>query len=301
MRITIYLCLLASPLLALLGCQLRRYLPPPSAAKTMTTLACAAATATVWGLILLASAGLSRTGEAVSLLGVNPGAVNTADPVPRWFGATAVLLLAIALARAVRFLWVRHAVARLAGRVGDPASPGQLVVFTATAPHAFAIPGHRGTPGRIAVSTAMLRALDAEERRAMLAHERAHLRHRHHLYQAAACLAAALNPLLRPLRTEIDFQLERWADETAAETTGRRVTARSLARAALATLHPTTPDATLGFTRHAVPDRVRALQQAPVPARPAAVVPVALMATGLAAMLGDATLAFVHILDALHP
>jgi Zn-dependent protease with chaperone function len=254
-RISIYLCLLGSPLL---GRQLRHHLPPAAAVKTMTALALGAATATVWGLVLLAGARLGRTGEAVILLDTNPVQVDTTDPVPRWFGAAAILLLAVAAARTARVLWVRHTVTRLGARVGGPAPPGQLVVFTAIEPHAYAIPGRRGMPGRIAVSTAMLRALDAGERRALFAHEQAHPRHRHHRYQAAASIAGALNPLLGGLRAEIDFQIERWADEAAADSTGRTVTARSLARAALATLHPSAPLPRLGFTRHAVPGRVRA-------------------------------------------
>jgi hypothetical protein len=136
-RISIYLCLLGSPLLALLGCQLRHHLPPAAAVKTMTALALGAATATVWGLVLLAGAGLGRTGEAAMLLDTNPVAADTTDPVPRWFGAAAVLLLAVAAARTARVLWVRHTVTRLGARVGGPAPPGPPVVFTAIEPHAY--------------------------------------------------------------------------------------------------------------------------------------------------------------------
>ncbi|WP_281261931.1 M48 family metalloprotease [Streptomyces rishiriensis] len=46
-------------------------------------------------------------------------------------------------------------------------------------PMAFASPG---SPGRIVVSWAMLRCLTDREREALLAHERAHLRCRHHLF-----------------------------------------------------------------------------------------------------------------------
>jgi len=69
----------------------------------------------------------------------------------------------------------------------------------------------------------------------LLAHEGAHLRHHHHLYTQLARLAAAANPLLRPLARVIAEGTERWADEVAAAEVGsRRLAARGLARAALA-------------------------------------------------------------------
>jgi len=46
----------------------------------------------------------------------------------------------------------------------------------------------------------MLRTLSADERRALLAHEAAHLTYRHHVYTQLTDVAAAANPLLRPLR-----------------------------------------------------------------------------------------------------
>jgi hypothetical protein len=81
----------------------------------------------------------------------------------------------------------------------------------------------------------MLAALSSAERQALLAHERAHLRSGHHWFIAAAQLAAAANPLLRPLARAVAFTVERWADEDAARVCGdRRLVARTIARAALA-------------------------------------------------------------------
>ncbi len=81
----------------------------------------------------------------------------------------------------------------------------------------------------------MLRALPGPEREALLAHERAHLRHQHHLFLLALRLAASACPLLRPLAGEGAFTVERWADEHAAAVVGdRALVARALARAALA-------------------------------------------------------------------
>ena len=92
-----------------------------------------------------------------------------------------------------------------------------------------------GVPGRVVVSTAMLRALLPDERAVLLAHESAHLRFGHHAYVALADLAAAANPSLRPVAQAVRDGVERWADEVAASELGdRRLAARALARAGLA-------------------------------------------------------------------
>jgi beta-lactamase regulating signal transducer with metallopeptidase domain len=72
-------------------------------------------------------------------------------------------------------------------------------------------------PGRIVISSGLLRDLDAGQRRAVLAHERAHLAHRHHLHHTIAHLAAAANPLLYRLPAAVALSTERWADEAAAK------------------------------------------------------------------------------------
>jgi hypothetical protein len=69
----------------------------------------------------------------------------------------------------------------------------------------------------------------------LLAHERAHASAFHYLFTTAARLAAAANPLLRPVAAAVGYTVERWADERAAAATGdRQLTARAIARAALA-------------------------------------------------------------------
>lgn len=80
----------------------------------------------------------------------------------------------------------------------------------------------------------MLRSLDEDERRALFAHERAHLSCRHHCSLLVVSLAGCVNPLL--LRSAVAFATERWADEGAARVVGdRRLTARAVGRAALVT------------------------------------------------------------------
>ncbi len=86
------------------------------------------------------------------------------------------------------------------------------------------------------ITQGMVDALDGAERQVLLAHEHAHASGAHYLFTAAARLAAAANPLLRPVAAAVGYAVERWADERAAAQVGDRVlTARAIARAALAT------------------------------------------------------------------
>jgi Zn-dependent protease with chaperone function len=161
-------------------------------------------------------------------------ALAAGEPLPRVAGAlcglVAVALMAAAVHRVVvatRDLAVAEAACRRLGAGTDG-----LVVVQDAEPDAYALPG---LSGRVVVSTAMLRALPAAERRVLLAHEAAHLRRRHHLYVQLAELSAAANPLLRPVATAVRSAVERWADEDAAVAVGDRVVAaRAVARASLA-------------------------------------------------------------------
>ncbi|MFJ6793279.1 hypothetical protein [Streptomyces sp. NPDC091268] len=117
----------------------------------------------------------------------------------------------------------------------------------------------------------MLRTLSPAERAALLAHERAHLRGRH-VFVAAVELAALCHPALRALPEPPAYALERWADESAAEAVGdRRVTARAIGTAALASRASRRPGPAPAATTGPVPRRVAALlQQQSEAARPAA-------------------------------
>jgi len=126
---------------------------------------------------------------------------------------------------------------------------GELVVTGDAAADAYTVPGR---PGRIVVSTGMLDVLDESGRTALLAHERAHLASRHHWFMAVARLAAAANPLVRPLAAAVEYAVERWADEVAAAAVGdRRLVAQAIARAALAA-KATRPRRTVGAVLGAV-------------------------------------------------
>ncbi|GAA3362736.1 M56 family metallopeptidase [Streptomyces antimycoticus] len=164
---------------------------------------------------------------------------------------------------------VRHVRVRRDARralAGLPESP--VAVLPDDKAYAYALPGtsgRTGRPGRIVVSTGMLDSLSPRERRALIAHERAHLTAHHHRYLLAAQLAARANPLLRPLRAAVDYCAERWADEEAAREVGdRRVTARAVGKAALVSQGAPGP-ALAGFAAPGpVPRRVAALL-GPVP------------------------------------
>ncbi|MEU4076874.1 hypothetical protein DEJ45_08510 [Streptomyces venezuelae] len=170
----------------------------------------------------------------------------------------------------------RRAVAALAGLPPTP-----VAVLPDRTPYAYALPGGsrsgsgsrsggagrgRRRSGRVVVSTGMLDGLASAERRALFAHERAHLAGRHHRHLLTVHLAARANPFLRPLRTAVSYTAERWADEEAAAEVGsRRAVARAIGTAAL--LAPPTPAATLPALTGAgpVPRRVAALMRpAPV-------------------------------------
>ncbi|MGV9849510.1 M48 family metalloprotease [Streptomyces sp. NPDC003442] len=136
---------------------------------------------------------------------------------------------------------------------------GDLCVVDSPHPDAYALPGR---PHRIVVTTGMLRALRPDEREALFAHERAHNTGGHRYFLAAAELAAHCHPALRAVREAVRLVAERAADEAAATAVGdRRLTARAIARAALAAhaADSDRPAFTPAATTGPVPRRVAAL------------------------------------------
>ncbi|MEU1500697.1 M48 family metalloprotease [Streptomyces sp. NPDC005732] len=140
---------------------------------------------------------------------------------------------------------------------------GDLCVIESPRPDAYALPGR---PHRIVVTTGMLRSLGADEREVLFAHERAHNAAGHHRFLVVAEFAAHCHPGLRPVRADIALAAERAADEAAAAVVGdRRLTARAIARAALAASAARSgrPDFAPAATTGPVPQRVAALLAAP--------------------------------------
>ncbi|MCX4987568.1 MULTISPECIES: M48 family metalloprotease [unclassified Streptomyces] len=174
---------------------------------------------------------------------------------------------------------------------------GDLCVIESPHPDAYALPGR---PHRIVVTTAMLRSLGADEREALFAHERAHNAGGHHRFLVAAELAAHCHPGLRAVRATVALAAERAADEAAAVAVGdRRLTARAIARAALAVgdARSDRPGFAPAATTGPVPQRVAALLSTPRH-RPRAAVRIALVLAACAAVSAGASgagvLAFHH-------
>ncbi|MGW2645758.1 M48 family metalloprotease [Streptomyces sp. NPDC001393] len=285
MRFDVYTPPVLSLLLSVAGPLIARRVAPALAARVLTSAAVLTAAATTWSLVLLAAA----------LLGDAPPVIRearedghpVADPVPGAIGLAACLALAVIAVRVYRAVRAERRTRRALRRLcaGHPADT-ELIVAASEVPQAFAIPGR---PGRILVTSAMLRALEPAERRVLLAHERAHLAHRHGPLVTAATLAAAADPLLAPVRKAVGFLVERWADEQAAATVGdRRTTARALARAAL-TAGPARTACALHFTDRAVTRRITALQTSPPPLLWPAAAAVLLLGTLAALLAADAT------------
>lgn len=205
--------------------------------------------------------------------------VREAVPYDEVAGRVAIPALVAVVAACCRTVWV-HVRVRCRAQRAVAGLSTSVVVLPDAGPYAYALPV-RGGKGRVVVSTAMLSCLEGPERRALFAHERAHLAGRHHRFLLTVRLAARANPFLRPLRTAVVFTAERWADEEAAGAIGsRRVVARAIGKAALVSRGA--PAATLARFAQAgpVPRRVGALL-GPAPA--ARTWPSVFTAVGLAA------------------
>jgi Peptidase family M48 len=226
--------LLVSVILAVVGPRLGRALPGRWAAILLTCLATVTALST--GLVLgIVGFLVAAENPAVSAAEHwSAPVLDAAYPVPLAMGlAGAIVVMVLLSASFVRLAGLVRQLASAAATCRElgPAHGG-LVVVDDVRPAAYALPG---LSGRIVVTTAMLRALPADERRALLAHEAAHLRNHHYLYVQLSELAAAANPLLRPTAGAVRVAVERWADDVAVEHTGdRSLVARTLARAGLA-------------------------------------------------------------------
>lgn len=141
---------------------------------------------------------------------------------------------------------------------------------------AYCLPG-RG--GRIVLTSAALAALDRGQLDAVMAHERAHLRGRHHLILAAADALLHAFPgvaAFREARSALGRLVEMLADDDAARCADRLTVATALVRMAE---HGVTPAAALGAGDESALSRVRRLV-APAPPLGAGRTLVATLATG---------------------
>jgi len=161
-------------------------------------------------------------------------------PLPVALLAAAALVgIAVRLVLAARgHLADLREVLTLERRVPSWRRPARLVMVDDAAPIAHAVTPLPGCGGHIVVSRGLHAELSSEElRRAVLEHERAHLRHRHGILLGLGALTVVVNPLLTPSLDALRFQLERWADDDAAERTSPATVAEAVATVALAARH----------------------------------------------------------------
>ena len=239
----VYLPLLVPVLAAVAARPLAARLEPRLATWLLTVTTVALAAFSTAALALLAASALARVPALATVGGYSQPVLRRGDSVPVLAGVAAALLLtaaavAVAVVIRARARGLAESYRRAALMApGGPAvtgpgqSAGAVVIVPGHAIEAYALPG---SPGRIVVSGRLLAALDTPGQTALLAHERAHLAGRHHLFTTVAHLAAAANPLLLPVARAVDYTVERWADERAATVTGdRRLVAATIGRVAL--------------------------------------------------------------------
>lgn len=259
------LVLVATALFAVAAPVVGRRLPPAVATRLLV----------VGGVAVAAASGFVCCVAAFTLFGQLPlvaavgrwsaRAVHDASPVPVSIAVVGGLLAAPAAVHAMQVLarrlvaFVRVELASGGYGRGCGAQSERLLVVDSDRPDAFVTPGWRG---RVVMTTGLLRALSDTERRAVLEHERSHIRHRHAWWLLAVDLAAAANPLLRATARTVALTVERWADEDAADVLAdRRLVAIAVGRAALLRNAAPAPSPALSAIGGQVPDRVRALLQ----------------------------------------
>src|SRR5712671_6901336 len=268
MHLAVYLPLVMPLLAAAAARPVAGRLPPAAATWLLagSAVALAAASSAVLGLLALTA--LVRIPLVGAAGEMSEQVISRGDPASVPVAVAAGVLLAAAAAGACRAAWRRTAALLAAARQARRLpGTGQVVVTGDEAADAYTLPGW---PCRIVVTAGMMRALSPPERQVLLAHERAHASGLHYLFTTAARLAAAANPLLRPVAAAVGYTVERWADERAAAITGDRpLAARAIAtaaRAAAAAPPRAGPAAAL-----AAVDRQRGMRGAgPVPRRVAA-------------------------------
>jgi Zn-dependent protease with chaperone function len=146
-------------------------------------------------------------------------------------------------------------------------------------PAAYCLPGRRR---RIVLTTGAIGALDEAQLRAVLAHERAHLRGRHHLLVTLAGALTAAFPRIPAFRTaskQVALLAELCADDAASAAAHRLTVA-----GALLSMGEGAPAAALGATGTADAERVRRLIDGPAAISRTRVASIAATAAAVALM-----------------
>ncbi|MFQ3560966.1 M56 family metallopeptidase [Streptomyces gramineus] len=229
-------------------------LHPRAATRLLTAVAVVMAVCSTLCLALLMVVGTAQLPGNPLPDGWADPEVREAVPQDGIAGRAAIPALGTVAVLCGRTLHRHRRVTRLARRALTVLPGREVAVLPDRTPYAYAL------PGRIVVTTALLEGLAPGERRALFAHERAHVAARHHRHLLAVHLAARANPFLRPLRTAVAYTAERWADEAAAGAVGdRRTVARAIGRAALLARGAPAPTLAALAATGPVPRRVAAL------------------------------------------
>jgi Zn-dependent protease with chaperone function len=272
MRLDVLVIIAGTLLFAFGAPRLGRRLHPAVATRLLVIGSVVVAMSTLSVAVLVALTGVGQVPVVAALGEWSASALRAHDPFPMASAVVCAAIIPLIAMAAVIFLVRRSRALLVAYRTcRHLPSSGSLVIVEHDRPEAFATPH---PAGRIVMSTGMLRALSADERRVVLAHESAHLAHQHSWWRLAVDLAATINPLLRATARAVAESIERWADEDAAhEVADRRLAARALARTALLTSSAAlVRPLDLAATGGDVPARVRALLAPPPPRRPGIVV-----------------------------
>lgn len=255
-----YLPLLLSGAFGLIAPRLTDELPPRLATWLLTGGGVLLAAASSVSLALLAFRAIGQLPFIAAFGSWSDDFIRLRNPRSAPVGTLAAVLVVVFAARFSRIGLTRLRATRSAYRLAAalPRQGGELSLLDVDARRAYAIPGR---PGCIVVSRGMLRELDAGQRRALLAHERAHLDHHHHVHQTAGYLVTAVNPLLRKVPAALARSTERWADEDAAQVCPRDVVAEAVTRAAIGRSTDDTPGIALCAGVTDVAARIRALRE----------------------------------------
>jgi Zn-dependent protease with chaperone function len=251
--------LLAGPAPAVLARAEWQYRVPRAAVVLWQSLALAAVLAALGAGIALSYETAGRPGEP------------RFDPAePRDLAAAAVLALTALVAARLAWAGARVAVGTRTRRsrhrdlVDVLATPAGLVpglrVLTESTPLAYCLPALRGS--RVVVSAGALNCLAAEELRAVLAHEQAHLRARHDLVLESFTMLHAAYP--RWVRSAEALEATRILVELLADDDARRRGgAVPLARALVALAGSPAPPVGMPAAHSATVLRIRRLSEPP--------------------------------------
>jgi Zn-dependent protease with chaperone function len=223
-----------------------------------------------------------------------------ADPArgDHWVALTLAGVLALELVGVLLLSWVRTTRTRRRHRallelVVQPATSPDTRLLEHPAPVAFCIPGARPL---LVLSSGMVAELDDDQLAAVVAHERAHLKERHHLlllpfvaWKAALPVLPAAERAYAAVRELVEMRADDVALRSLSGATPRRTLARAIVAAAGGGGGAGVPDGALAVTGAGVRARVRRLLEPPRPL-PAVARWSALSAAGLLLLLPTALL-----------